>query len=369
MRLQAGAMFMSILLYGNGAAAQSAGSSFADLARQAQTARDGHQLEKAIGLYKKALELKPGWDEGLWSLGSIDYDLDRYRECAEVFGRLTKVKPDAAPGWTMSGLCDYRLRDYGAALESLAHVEQLGFQENPELARAARLHYALLLTKGGSFEKALAVLTDLTKIDKKTPEVSAAAGIAGLQQKWLPAEVPEARRDLVFQLGDAMATAMERDYKGARQKFEELLAAYPNEPDVHFRYGALLYLDDADRGIVEMKRALQLEPEHVTALVSLSAVLLKREDKQGALEYGERAVKFGPGDFSAHIVLGRALLDSGDAARAARELETALKLAPEAPEVHFSLATAYSRLGRKEDAQREQEKFKRLEHLGGKAAP
>jgi predicted Zn-dependent protease len=115
-----------------------------------------------------------------------------------------------------------------------------------------------------------------------------------------------------------------------------------------------------------MKKALALAPDHVPALVSLSAISLKREDNKAALEYGERAVKASPGDFSTHVVLGRALLASEDPARAAAELEQALKLAPGVPEAHFSLATAYSRLGRKQDAAREQAEFKRLEQLGAK---
>ncbi len=76
------------------------------------------------------------------------------------------------------------------------------------------------------------------------------------------------------------------------------------------------------------KKAVALAPGHVPALVSLSAISLKREDAKAALEYGERAVKAGPGDFSTHIVLGRALLASEEPARAATELEQAIKLAP-----------------------------------------
>jgi len=348
------------------AGAQTSAPAFPALSKQAQTARDAHDLPKAFDLYQKALKLKPAWEDGLWNLGSIAYDLDRYRDCSAAFQKLTEIKPDGAPGWTMLGLCEYRQRNYGTALDALTRVEQLGFSETPELANAAKLHYALLLAKTGTFEKAITVLTDLTRTDKKTPEIAAAAGIAGLRRPWLPFEVPESEREMVYRLGDAMTTAMELDYKGANQKFEDLLKAYPNEPNVHFRYGALLYIQDADRGIDEMKKAIALAPDHVPALVSLSAISLKREDNKAALEYGERAVKASPGDFSTHIVLGRALLASEDPARAAAELEQALKLAPAVPEAHFSLATAYSRLGRKQDAAREQAEFKRLEQLGAK---
>ena len=372
MRFAAWVLAASELCFAGAAFAAQTGSpapTFAALSQQAQAARDGHQLEKAVDLYRKALKLKPNWEDGLWSLGSIEYDLNRYKDCVWAFDKLSDVKPDGAPVWTMAGLCEFKLRNYGSALDDFTQVEKLGFSENTELARAARLHYALMLTKGGNFEKAIAVLTDLTRADKKTPEIIAAAGIAGLRRPWVPAEVPQSDQELIYRLGDAMAAAMERDYKTANQKFEELLQTYPADPNIHFRYGALLYIQDEDRGIAEIKKAVELAPDHIPALVSLSAISLKREDPKAAVEYGERAVKASPGDFATHIVLGRALLVSGDAASAVAELQQAIKLAPNDPEAHFSLATAYSRLGKKEDAAREQNEFKRLEHLGGKQVP
>src|SRR5580698_10832533 len=155
-------------------AAQAPPSPFSTLSTQAQAARDAHQLDKALDLYKKALKLNPNWEDGLWSLGSVAYDLNRYKECVSAFGKFLEMKPDAAPGWTMAGLCEYQLRNYGSALDDFAQVEKLGFVENAELARAARLHYALMLTKSGSYEKAITVLTELTRVDKKTPELVAA---------------------------------------------------------------------------------------------------------------------------------------------------------------------------------------------------
>ena len=227
-------------------------------------------------LYQRALKIKPEWDEGLWNLGSIAYDLDRYAECAPAFGQLARLKPESSPAWTMSGLCEYKLRRYDAALESLTHAESLKFAGPPELARAARLHLALVLTKSGSFERAITILTELTLTHKKTPETIVAAGIAGLRQAWLPFEVPEAKRELVFLLGDAMASAMEKDYKEATQKFETALQQYPQEANVHFRFGAFLNIQDSARGIEEIRKAIELAPDHVPALVGLTVIYLKR---------------------------------------------------------------------------------------------
>jgi tetratricopeptide (TPR) repeat protein len=350
---------MAVLpLYG-----QNAPATFQSLARQAEAARDAKQLDKAIGLYQRALKVKPDWDEGWWNLGSIAYDLDQFAECAPAFRKLAELKPESAPAWTMAGLCEYRLRKYDAAYDSLSHAESLKFEGPPELARTARLHLALVLTKTGAFERAITVLTELTLTSRKTPETVVAAGIAGLRQPWLPSEVPEAKRELVFLLGDAMASGMEKDYKEATQKFETALEKYPQEANVHFRFGAFLNIQDSARGIEEIRKAIELEPNHVPALVGLAVIYLKREEPDHALEYGERAVKASPEDYSTHIALGRALLAKENPAGAAAELETAIKLSPGSPEAHFSLASAYSRLGRKQDAARELAEFKRLEHL------
>jgi tetratricopeptide (TPR) repeat protein len=352
-------LFSAFLLSG-----QTAPPSFQSLSQQAEAARDARQLEKALTLYQRALKLKPDWDEGLWNSGSIAYDLDKYAECAPAFQRLAGLKPDSVPAWTMSGLCEYKLRRYDAALESLSRAESLKFAEPPELARAARLHLALVLTKSGRFERAITVLTELTLVHKKSPDIIVAAGIAGLRQPWLPFEVPEARRELVFQLGDAMAAAMEKDYKEATQKFEAALQQYPQEANLHFRFGAFLNIQDSARGVEEIRKAVELAPEHVPALVGLTVMYLKREEFDLALEYGGRAVKASPEDFSTHVALGRALLAKENPTRAATELEIAVKLAPGSPDARFSLASAYSRLGRKEDAARELAEFKRLERLG-----
>src|SRR6266568_4710670 len=196
-----------------------------NITRQAEAARDAKRLDEALTLYKRALKLKPGWEDGWWNAGSIAYDSNHYKECTSDFRRLAELKPQDAPAWTMKGLCEYELRDFGAALKSLTRVERMGFQETPELARAARLHLALVLTKLGYSEKAIVLLYRLTSAEqKKTDEIVVAAGIAGLRKPWIPPEVPESEQEKVFKLGDAMATYMAGgDVKGALDKFEAAL--------------------------------------------------------------------------------------------------------------------------------------------------
>ena len=135
---------------------------------------------------------------------------------------------------------------------------------------------------------------------------------------------------------------------------------------MHFRYGAFLNIQDSERGIDEIKKAVELAPDHVPALVGLTVIYLKREEVDTALEYGERAVKAEPGEISPRTLrwAGRCWRKKNPARAARRNWSAAVKLAPASPEAHFSLASAYSRLGRKEDSARELAEFKRLEHSG-----
>jgi tetratricopeptide (TPR) repeat protein len=338
-------------------------SRFENLVHQAEVARETKRLDEALTLYKRALRLKPGWEDGWGIAGSVAYELEKYSECAADFRRLTVLKPDFVPAWALQGLCEYQLRDYRAALKSLMQVQRLGSQKtNLELSHAAGLHLALVLTKLGYSERAIARLHGVVLMERnRTPETTVAVGIAGLRKRWIPPEIPQSERDKVIKLGDAMATFMAGgDRKAAFDKFEAALRDYPNEPDFHYRYGAFLLEGDFDRGIEEIQKTLELEPGHIPALVALARIYLRRGKSQAALPYAERAVKLSPGDIIARATLGQVLLATGDAAGAVRELELAVKLAPESPEVHYNLGSAYGRMGRKADAVREREESKRL---------
>ncbi len=83
----------------------------------------------------------------------------------ERFGR-REAGPVARPhdGRSFANIISH---DYPAALKSLLETEGWARKEKNELARAARLHLALVLIKLHNFEKAISTLFDLTRIDKE----------------------------------------------------------------------------------------------------------------------------------------------------------------------------------------------------------
>jgi tetratricopeptide (TPR) repeat protein len=357
---------MALLTLATSACAQSASPRgqtlvFENLVHQAEAARDAKRLDEAFSLYERAIKLKPDWEDGWGSAGSLAYDLEKYSECAADFRHLTSLNPGLAPAWTMQGLCEFQLRDYKAALKSLTQVQHLGPLGNPGLSSTSKFHLALVLTKLGYSEKAIEWLYKVIRIEgKKTPEIVVALGIAGLRKPWIPSEVPESYRDKVLKLGDAMATFMLGDVEESFREFEAGLRDYPMEPDFHYRFGAFLAARNLDRGVDEIKKTLELEPGHVPALVALARIYVQRGKSETALPYVRRAVELSPADVAARVTLGQVLLTTGDMAGAVREFELSAKLAPESPEVHYKLGSAYSRMGRKADATRELAESERL---------
>jgi tetratricopeptide (TPR) repeat protein len=335
--------------------------SFAEVSRRAASAREGNHLPEAIRLYRLGVRLRPRWDEGWWYLATLLYETDRHPDAREAFRRFLALKPEAGPGWALRGLCDFRVADYAGAF---AHIEkglQLGIGGNADLLRVARYHQALLLVRAGQFELATHPLTLLARNEAESTGLTDVIGLMLLRMPLLPADVPEAKRDLVRRAGRAGYLHLARRGEEAGKAFADLVAAFPTEPWVHYAYGVSLLASDVPKGLAALRRETELQPEAVYPHLEIAFELLRQGDNQGAKAAGERAVVLAPGLFAAHNALGRALVELGELERGTSELETAARLAPDSPEMHYSLVRAYTKTGRADDAARERATFTELE--------
>src|SRR6201999_1009031 len=131
---------------------------FKALAAAAAEARDANNVEEAVRDYRAALELRPNWKEGWWSVGILEYQNDLYPEAARAFEKLTELAPDAGAAWNFLGLCEFETKEYERALKDLTRAGQLGGVDDPEIARVTQYHLALLLARAGRFEEAGAIL-------------------------------------------------------------------------------------------------------------------------------------------------------------------------------------------------------------------
>ena len=338
-------------------------SSFEQLTKRADEARQGEKLDEAIKLYQQVVKQKPHWLEGWWSLGMLYYQLDRYAEGRDAFKRLVALEPKGGVGWAFLGLCEYQLKEYPNALSHLLRGRELGLGKESEIASVALYHTGVLLNRTEQFELAYAVLSHAAKLQGESPALFQAIGLTLLRLPYLPAETPSAKREIVLKTGRA-GFYMAAEQRGqAAQEFSELLAAFPNEPNVNYAHGIFLMRDSPDEALQAFKKELQLSPQHVFARLQVAFEFLKRNEPANGLAYAEEAVKLAPQLFAAHNALGRILLEIGQTDRAIKELELGAKQAPDSPEMYFALARAYSKAGRKADADRARAEFMRLDKL------
>jgi predicted Zn-dependent protease len=335
--------------------------SFRDLAARAAAAREADRVEDAIGLYRRAVKLRPSWDEGWWYLGTLLYDRDRHADAAQAFEQFVLLKPDAAPGWALRGICEFQARNHDAALRYLQRAALLGLKGEDPVAQAARYHLAVLLVRQSDFELAVEPLTALARAQPESGRLVEAIGLMVLRLPYLPSEVPAEKRELVQMAGAAGYAFLARQGDVAARRFEALVARYPQTANVHYGHGVFLLSQAPDRALEEFKKELEVQPDSVYARLQIAFELLKRTDAAAARPYAEEAARLAPRLFATRYALGRALVELGEVAPGIVELETAAGLAPDSPEMHFALARAYSRAGREADAERARETFRLLD--------
>jgi tetratricopeptide (TPR) repeat protein len=338
-------------------------AAFEQAVKSADEARDAGRLEEALGLYGKALQLRPDWAEGWWYAGTILYDGDRYAEARDAFRNLVAIDPKRAHGWGMLGLCEFQTREYDRAVVSLQRGRSLGLSDNREIEAVVRYHAALLYIRFEQFEYAFEILSEFMREGRESPKIVEAFGLTLLRLPYLPSEIPPDKREQALLAGRAGFDMAAHRKDEARKAFDELLRRYPEAPNVHYAFGVYLLKQDSDAAIEEFRHELKISPDHVPSMLQMAFEYLKRNEYETALPLAEKSAQLAPKMYAARNVLGRLLLELGQFDRAAKELEEGVRLAPDSPEMHYALARAYTRAGRKQEAARERETFQRLEKL------
>ena len=331
------------------------------LQEQATKARLAGRLDEAVLGYKRALAATPAWSEGWYFLGTIHYERDQARECADAFSRFTKLQPNVSTGHALLGLCLYQLKQYPAALSELNESERIGLPEGDPVTKVASFHAALLYTKYANFEKALKILGFFSRDAVVDPKVIELSGLAALRRPLFPVELPTEDRELVYRVGRAVITAGARRTAEASKLLEELVEDFPKQAGLHFVYGTLLLGGDTEAAMKQLEEVVKLEPDHLPAHVVMGLEYLRQNNFEAARQCGEKAVRLAPANFTSRTLLRRALAEGGfDLTAGLRELETAMQLEPGSPQVRIALASAYAKAGRREEAAKQRAEFLRL---------
>ncbi len=337
------------------------GAAFDALVAAGAEARQAERWEEAIGLYAKAVKIKPDYVEGYWYQGTSYYSLDDFAAGADAFRKVVRLAPKNGAAFAFLGLCEFGLKEYDRALQHLLQSRILGVGDTADLGNVARYHAAILMTRMEQFEQALETLGEFASVGNDNPRIIEAMGLATLRMAMLPVEAPPDRREMVLMAGRASYMMATRNTAAAARAFEALVARYPETPNVHYAYGVYLLQEQSDKALDEFKRELELQPGHAWSLMQIAFEYLKRSDGPAALPFAQQAVAAAPNAFPAHKALGQALLETGDVDGAIKELQVGIGLAPDSPGLHFTLARAYQRAGRTEEANKERDLFTTLD--------
>lgn len=334
------------------ASSNSQEAQFQNLAARAAAARDQQNLPLAIDLYNQAEKLNPGWQEGWWYLGVLQYSSNQYSGAIDAFTHLLQLVPTAVPAMALRGLCEYETAEYENALRDLDQAVAHGAANEPRNEQIIRFHLALLLAHASRFEDALVQYTALAKLRAEAPDLFIAIGLAGMRSSSFPADVPSSDRSFYQTAGQAGYVFLSGDDEQADKLFTDLFARYPDRPGLRFYYGYLLFPHDPAMAGDQFRRELSLDQNSETqALLALTLIYEGRF--ADALQPAQSAYKADPSLHIAQVALGRALAETGDTSSGTQLLIQAVQRDPKDLEAHLGLASIYSRNGNREEEARE----------------
>jgi tetratricopeptide (TPR) repeat protein len=336
-------------------------NNFAELSRSAVAAQIANNTEAAVHNYREALQLRPEWDDGRWSLAMLHYSANHYPEAIAELKIWLERHPNSGPAWAVMGLCEFEIKDYKNALVHLQRAEQTGFGGTPEAEGLARYRLALLQNQSGQFDNAMETLLPGTRSETVATEIKIVLGMALLRMPLLPDQLDPSQTALAQSAGEIAALLQNSKYDRAFPKLQALLKQYPSIPFLHYAYGtALSALSQFDESETQLRAEVQISPGSELPCISLASLQLKQHRAAEALASAQRAVQLAPESAESHYVLGRAYLELGNTEQAVPQLEQASNLAPGSPEVHYNLAKAYAKAKLLEKAERERAIFARL---------
>jgi len=336
-------------------------SAFNTIAQKADAARDENHLDEAVSLYRQALALHPGWKEGWWSLGTIQYDRSQYAEAKQALRKVVAQDPESGTARLMLGLSEFELGEDDAALREIEQAKRQTLTRDPQMLNVMFFDEGVLLRRAGKFEAAADVLQDMCARQPDSAEIVRELGMLALRMrdKSYPAQETQAGQ-AVQRLGEARCRIAQKQFDAARRIAQAVATQFPQQPNVHYAYGrVLLESHDPADALSQFTEELANQPKDVYSRLEIAAIRY-RIDSAAGIPYAEDAVRLDPRLPFAHYLLGLLLVDVGDYTRSLPELETARSSFPDDPRVYFALANAYTHVGRRDDAARARAEFLRL---------
>jgi tetratricopeptide (TPR) repeat protein len=295
-------------------------------------ARQEHYKE-AVPLYRKALALGPQIPGVRLNLGLALFKSGEMKESIEIFKPLLKSEPVSSPMaqqlTILIGMAHYGLDEYAQAVP---YLKEAAARDTPNLPIRLALAHSCLWSK--QYQCVLDTYHEILALNAESAEADMLAG--------------EALDEL-------------KNPRGAIEQFRAAVKANPQEPDVHFGLGYLLWTQrQYPEAAQEFQAELADNPDHVQALVHLADIQVQLNHPEAAFPLFEKVLRLDPTLELAHLDLGILYADDGRREDALQELKIAAKLAPADVNVHWRLGRLFRSMGKTEEAKAEFDKASTL---------
>jgi tetratricopeptide (TPR) repeat protein len=328
------------------------------------------RLPDAIAAVEKGLKIDPSWTDGLWKIGFLLYQLDRFEAALPYLTRLTEQDPSKGAGWALLGMCEFQAGKARQAIEHIDRAEHLGISSQYGLSDTALLNRGLAHIQLGNFGTAAEFLAKLAPCENpdERDRLILALGYAALHLN-LNASLTSGQQELVRAVGNAHYLNDSRQGAEADVAFDELFQKFPRMPLVRYAYGTVLLTRNDYKGAErQFHTELANDSNSFLARLGLAYVALDNGDAEGGLVYAREAALMQPDSYQPHLYYGRLLLQVGQAKQSAVELERARRIAPGEPAIRVVLSKAYRALGRIHQADSELQELERLKASGQSGA-
>jgi tetratricopeptide (TPR) repeat protein len=309
------------------------------------------RYKDAIPLYRKALAINPGMPGLRLNLGLALFKGGDLKAAIQQFQLMkTKATPSAESQRVtiLIGMAHYGLGEYA---EAATYLKEAAAADAGNLELRLALAHSCLWSK--QYQCVLDAYHEILTLNAESAEADMLAGEAE----------------------DAL-----KDYDGAIQQFRAAVKANPNEPDVHFGLGYILWTQrQYTEAETEFKGELANNPNHAQALGYLGDTEIQLNHPELASPYLEKALGIEGNMALPHLDLGILDSDGGRNEDALRQLKAAAKINPNDVNVHWHLGRLYRSMGKKEEAKAEFDKASSLHRAtddalldrmnGGRAKP
>ncbi len=278
--------------------------------------------------------------------------------------KLKQSPPADTVGQAFWGLTEAALNDCPAALPKLTAVHE----SEPDLYRLANLAAAKCYSALGDQAHTFAILD---KLQRKFPNDSDVLySNAKLHMK--------AFNDATLQMFERTPSSyrvheLSAEIFEVENRFTESIAEYrkaielnPGAPDLHFRLGRALLLQNHEKASLDQAAAafreeLKVNPEDAACEFQLGQISQVQGNPPESKAHFERALSLSPNFVQAIIALGKLKTQEKHWTEAIVLLRRAIELQPSNEIAHYALLTAYRDSGDMEKAKGEKDTLDRLE--------